>query len=62
MEKQLVSQWMTPEPITITSETTLPEAHRLMKERDIRRLPPKQPRSTLLNCIPCRTNCLSASS
>jgi acetoin utilization protein AcuB len=39
MITQLVGNWMTPEPITITSETTLPEAHRLMKEKNIRRLP-----------------------
>jgi CBS domain-containing protein len=30
---------MTPNPITITPQTTLPEAHRLMDEHYIRRLP-----------------------
>ncbi|MBX7212852.1 MAG: CBS domain-containing protein [Thermoflexales bacterium] len=34
-----VLDWMTPNPITITPKTTLPEAHRLMKERKVRRLP-----------------------
>ena len=39
MKTQIVSKWMTPDPITVTPQTTLPEAHRLMKENDIRRLP-----------------------
>ncbi len=39
MTTQTVSVWMTPNPVTVTPETTLPEAHRLMKERRIRRLP-----------------------
>jgi CBS domain-containing protein len=30
---------MTPNPITITLHTTLPEAHRLIREHNIRRLP-----------------------
>lgn len=39
MTDYLVLDWMTPHPITITPQTTLPEAHRVMKERRIRRLP-----------------------
>jgi len=39
MNTQLVRNWMTPHPITITPQTTLPEARRLMRERHIRRLP-----------------------
>jgi acetoin utilization protein AcuB len=39
MKKLLVKDWMTPDPITISSDTTLPEAHRIMKENHIRRLP-----------------------
>lgn len=39
MTDYLVLDWMTPHPITITPRTTLPEAHRIMKERHIRRLP-----------------------
>src|SRR5437016_5348241 len=39
MEKNLVRDWMTVNPLTIGPKTTLPEAHRLMLERHIRRLP-----------------------
>jgi CBS domain-containing protein len=39
MKIQTVQDWMTRDPITVTSETTLPQAHCLMKERRIRRLP-----------------------
>ena len=39
MKEQLVQNWMTSDPITIASNATLPEAHRLMKENSIRRLP-----------------------
>ena len=39
MDDQQVQDWMTRDPITITSNTTLPEAHRLMKENSVRRLP-----------------------
>lgn len=39
MKQELVMDWMTSNPITITPETTLPKAHRLMMEHNIRRLP-----------------------
>ena len=39
MKKNYVRDWMTPNPITVTPKTTLPEAHKLMKECHIRRLP-----------------------
>ncbi len=39
MKKAQVCDWMTPNPITIDIKTTLPEAHKLMKECHIRRLP-----------------------
>lgn len=39
MKQDRVMDWMTPDPITITPETTLPKAHRLMMEHNIRRLP-----------------------
>jgi CBS domain-containing protein len=39
MERQLVRDWMTRDPVTISSDTSLPEAHRLMTDHDIRRLP-----------------------
>lgn len=39
MKKELVKDWMTRDVVTIPSEMTLPEAHRLMEEKKIRRLP-----------------------
>jgi CBS domain-containing protein len=35
----LVLEWMTPHPITVTPKTPLTEAGRIMKERQVRRLP-----------------------
>lgn len=39
MKKEFVKDWMTPEVITITPETTLSKAHELMIREQIRRLP-----------------------
>lgn len=39
MNPQLVKDWMTRDPITITAETSLTAASRLMKDSGIRRLP-----------------------
>jgi CBS domain-containing protein len=39
MERKLVRDWMTPDPITIHSRTPLPDAHQIMVDRRIRRLP-----------------------
>ncbi len=39
MHQELVRNWMTRSVITIDPETTLPEAHRLMTEHRVRRLP-----------------------
>jgi acetoin utilization protein AcuB len=39
VQRHLVKDWMTPDPVTIGPDTTLPEAARLMKECRIRRLP-----------------------
>lgn len=39
MKQELVKDWMTRNVVTITPDTTLPEAHRLMMEKQIRRLP-----------------------
>jgi CBS domain-containing protein len=39
MQEELVKNWMTRDVLTITPETTLPEAHRIMTENRIRRLP-----------------------
>ncbi len=39
IRRHFVRDWMTPDPVTIDPQTTLPEANRLMKECNIRRLP-----------------------
>lgn len=39
MKQFLVADWMTKDVVTATPDTTLPEAHRLMTEHKIRRLP-----------------------
>jgi acetoin utilization protein AcuB len=39
MKQELVKDWMTRNVVTITPDTTLPEAHRLMTEKCVRRLP-----------------------
>ena len=39
MNTQIVRNWMTPHPITITPQTTLPEAKQLLVAYHIRRLP-----------------------
>lgn len=38
MKHELVENWMTKDPITISPNTTLPEAHAKMKSADVRRL------------------------
>ena len=39
MINTLVGDWMTSNPVTITPKTKLPEVHKLLTERRIRRLP-----------------------
>ena len=39
MHKAAVRDWMTPDPVTITVETSLIHAYEVMQERTIRRLP-----------------------
>ena len=39
MSKNRVRDWMTPNPVTVGPKTTLPEAHKIMKDRKFRRLP-----------------------
>lgn len=39
MKKELVKEWMSTDVITISPETTLPEAHQIMTNEEIRRLP-----------------------
>lgn len=36
---ELVGRWMTPDPVVATPEMTVAEAHRILTERKIRRLP-----------------------
>lgn len=39
MKREVVRDWMTREIITVTPDTTLPEAHQIMMNEEIRRLP-----------------------
>lgn len=39
MKKELVRNWMTQDVITVKPETPLPEAHQIMMDEEIRRLP-----------------------
>ena len=39
MKQELVKDWMTRDVMTATPDTTLPEAHRMMTDNQIRRLP-----------------------
>ncbi len=39
MKKELVRNWMTQDVITVKPNTTLPEAHQIMMDEEIRRLP-----------------------
>lgn len=39
MKTELVRDWMTPDPVCATPDLTLPEAHQLLDEHHIRRLP-----------------------
>lgn len=39
MDNYTVRDWMTTTPVTITPQTSLSEAHRLMKQKKVRRLP-----------------------
>jgi CBS domain-containing protein len=38
MQRNLVKDWMTPDPISVEPDSTLPDAHELMKKHNIRRL------------------------
>ena len=38
MQRNRVKDWMTPDPISVGPESTLPDAHDLMKKHKIRRL------------------------
>lgn len=51
MKKEVVRDWMTRETITVTPETTLPEAHQIMMNEEIRRLPVVKPDGRLAGII-----------
>jgi acetoin utilization protein AcuB len=38
MKRNLVRDWMSPNPVTVGPKTSLPEAHATMKQRSVRRL------------------------
>jgi acetoin utilization protein AcuB len=39
MKQELVKDWMTRNVVTVSPDTTLPEAHKIMTDQKIRRLP-----------------------
>jgi CBS domain-containing protein len=39
MDKVMVRDWMTPDPLTVHPQQTIPQAHNLMKTQNVRRLP-----------------------
>ncbi len=51
MKTELVRDWMTKDVITVLPNTTLPEAHKIMKEQTIRRLPVVDQRGRLIGII-----------
>lgn len=51
MKNELVKKWMTPDVMFITPDTRLPEAHRLMNEKNIRRLPVVQNGQSLVGIV-----------
>lgn len=51
MKQELVSKWMTPNPITIEADVGLTKAHELFQEYDIRRLPVVNKKGDLLGIV-----------
>jgi acetoin utilization protein AcuB len=51
MKKELVRNWMTQDVITIKPSTTLPEAHQIMMDEEIRRLPVVDDKGILVGII-----------
>ena len=51
MKRERVSNWMTPDPITVKLETTLPEVHQIMVSEEIRRLPVVDEKGCLLGIV-----------
>ncbi len=51
MKKELVKDWMTKDVISITLDTSLPEAHQIMMNEEIRRLPIVDKQNNLLGIV-----------
>jgi acetoin utilization protein AcuB len=51
MKRERVSNWMTPDPITVKLDTTLPEVHQIMVSEEIRRLPVVDEKGCLLGIV-----------
>lgn len=51
MKKELVRDWMSQEVISVKPETTLPQAHQIMMDEEIRRLPVVDEHNTLVGIV-----------
>lgn len=51
MKRERVRNWMTPDPITVKLETTLPEVHQIMVSEEIRRLPVVDDKGCLIGIV-----------
>jgi acetoin utilization protein AcuB len=51
MKQELVRDWMTSQVVTIRPETTLPQAHELMAQKNVRRLPVMDKQGRLIGII-----------
>ncbi|MBK7897503.1 MAG: CBS domain-containing protein [Candidatus Promineifilaceae bacterium] len=51
MKKELVRNWMTQDVITVKPQTTLPEAHQIMMDEEIRRLPVVDDHNNLVGIV-----------
>jgi acetoin utilization protein AcuB len=51
MKKELVRNWMTQDVIAVKPETTLPEAHQIMMDEEIRRLPVVDDKGILVGIV-----------
>ncbi|WP_420631775.1 CBS domain-containing protein [Candidatus Leptofilum sp.] len=51
MKKELVRNWMTQDVITVKLQTSLPEAHQIMMDEEIRRLPVVNDNNFLIGII-----------
>lgn len=51
MKKELVRDWMSQEVISIKPEATLPEAHQIMMDEEIRRLPVVDDHNNLVGIV-----------